>query len=260
MTGDAAVSPTHSPMSRDIPHEALYDTAATLRLVDAELGALAGRLPPAPAPAAALAAPAGATTPLAHPVRAIAGSGVLAKLPNLLEQAMHEVSQMLVSLREGRENIRQATMERLSSTHAKLDEVKGATASAATDILDALDRSTALVDELDALEGSPDAARAAEIRNQLRDELFTVMGHMQFQDITSQQILSAQSLLGDMEARLVQIAELFDLEVGQRREQAADPVPNIHVDPRRFDPNATLDDAESRQALADALVRRAATG
>jgi chemotaxis regulatin CheY-phosphate phosphatase CheZ len=240
-------------MSRDIPHEALYDTAATLRLVDAELGALAGRIPPAPV-AAPVAAPAPAAA--ATPSFPIPGEGrVLAKLPNLLEQAMHEVTQMLFSLREGRENIRQATMERLSSTHAKLDEVKGATATAATDILDALDRSTALVDDLDAIEASGDHARGTDVRNQLRDELFTVMGHMQFQDITSQQILSAQSLLGDMEARLVQIAELFDLEVGQRRDHAGSP--NIHVDPRRFDPNATLDDADSRQALADALVRRA---
>lgn len=240
------------PMSRDIPQEALYDTAATLRLVDAELGALAGRLPPA-----SVVAPAPAPAAVATPFVPIPGEGrVLAKLPYLLEQAMHEVTQMLASLREGRENIRQATMERLSSTHAKLDEVKGATASAATDILDALDRSTALVDELDAIEQADDRARGAELRNQLRDELFTVMGHMQFQDITSQQILSAQSLLGDMEARLVQIAELFDLEVGQRRDPAG--TPHIHVDPRRFDPNATLDDADSRQALADALVRRAA--
>ncbi len=246
-------------MSRDISSEALYDTAATLRLVDAELGALAGRIAPAPVAAPApIAAPA-AATPTPAPVAVPTDGRVLAKLPNLLEQAMHEVSQMLSSLREGRENIRQATMERLSSTHAKLDEVKGATASAATDILDALDRSTVLVDELDAIEAAGDTTRGTELRNQLRDELFTVMGHMQFQDITSQQILSAQALLGDMEARLVQIAELFDLEVGQRREQV-DPSPHIHVDPRRFDPNATLDDADSRQALADALVRGTAAG
>jgi chemotaxis regulatin CheY-phosphate phosphatase CheZ len=199
-----------------------------------------------------------ASAPAPDAPPAVGEGRVLAKLPNLLEQAMHEVSQMLSSLREGRENIRQATMERLSSTHAKLDEVKGATASAATDILDALDRSTVLVDELDALEAAGDTTRGPELRNQLRDELFTVMGHMQFQDITSQQILSAQALLGDMEARLVQIAELFDLEVGQRREKSDTAA--IHVDPKRFDPNATLDDADSRQALADALVRGTAAG
>ncbi len=238
-------------MANERASELLYDTASTLRLLDAELGELAPRRAPDASPGAAVAAAAiGAT------------DRVLPLLPALFVRAMGEVHAMLASIRTGREHIRAATTERLAHTNEKLDEVSSATGKAALDIMDALDRAIAKVDELETAEVLADADKGTAIRSDLRDELFAVMGHMQFQDITSQQIMHVQSLLAEMETRLGDIANLFDHQAGD----AAAPPPSHAVAIRTqknahsFDAHATLADAETRQALADALVERGSSG
>jgi len=238
-------------MANERASELMYDTASTLRLLDAELGELAPRRAPDPSPSATEAA------------AAIGATGkVLPLLPALFVRAMGEVHAMLESIRTGREHIRATTTERFAHTNLKLDEVSSATATAAIDIMDALDRAIAKVDELETEEVVADADKATAIRGDLRDELFAVMGHMQFQDITSQQIMHVQSLLADMEQRLSDIANLFDAEAGDEKAPLAAPAiaPRAHRDAQSFDPNATLADPETRQALADALVERGAAG
>ncbi len=231
-------------MANERASELLYDTASTLRLLDAELGELAPRRPTDAATAASLAGT----------------ERVLPLLPALFVRAMGEVQAMLASIRTGRENIRAATTERLAHTNEKLDEVSSATGKAALDIMDALDRAIAKVDDLETEDVLADAAKAAGIRGDLRDELFAVMGHMQFQDITSQQIMHVQSLLAEMEGRLTEIANLFDNEAGETGSGAKNNVvaARTQKDAHSFDPNATLADADSRQALADSLVGRGA--
>jgi chemotaxis regulatin CheY-phosphate phosphatase CheZ len=179
---------------------------------------------------------------------------VLPMLPALFVRAMGEVQAMLESIRTGRESIRAAAGEKLAHTNEKLGEVSSATAHAALDIMDALDRAIAKVDELETDDVLADADKGTAIRAELRDELFAVMGHMQFQDITSQQIMHVQSLLGDMESRLSEVATLFDHQSGNPPTETV--TVTTKVDRDMFDPNATLADAESRQALADALVVR----
>ena len=234
-------------MANERATELMYDTASTLRLLDAELGELAPRKPAEVPPATAAAAAAISAT-----------DRVLPLLPALFVRAMGEVHAMLDSIRTGREHIRAATTERLAHTNEKLDEVSSATANAAIDIMDALDRAIAKVDELEAPEVVSDADRGTAIRSELRDELFAVMGHMQFQDITSQQIMHVQSLLAEMEGRLTEIANLFDHQAGDGTQVAPEPVlaPKTQKDAHSFDPNATLKEAETRQALADSLVGR----
>lgn len=233
-------------MANERASELLYDTASTLRLLDAELGELAPRRATDTSTAASLAAT----------------ERVLPLLPALFVRAMGEVQAMLASIRTGRENIRAATTERLAHTNEKLDEVSSATGKAALDIMDALDRAIAKVDDLETEDALADATKAASIRGDLRDELFAVMGHMQFQDITSQQIMHVQSLLADMEGRLTEIANLFDHEAGETSSPAQGTAapPRTQKDAQAFDPNATLADADSRQALADSLVGRGAAG
>lgn len=233
-------------MANERASELLYDTAATLRLLDAELGELAPRA---------------ATSATSGSHRIVPGSErVLPFLPGLFVRAMGEVQAMLGSIRTGRERLRATSAERLAHTSEKLDEVTNATAHAALDIMDALDRAIAKVDELETDDVLADAARAAAIRSEIRDELFAVMNHMQFQDITSQQIMHVQSLLSDTEQRLSEIATMFDHQTGEAP-AAATPEASTGVaavDPKAFDPNATLSDADARQALADSLVGRSA--
>jgi hypothetical protein len=76
-----------------------------------------------------------------------------------------------------------------------------------------------------------------------------MMGCLQFQDITTQQLSYAASVLTDMENRLLSIAKLFDPASALVR--AASDMP----DPLTFDPNATVKHAEQRQALADEIFQ-----
>ena len=239
-------------MAHERVTELMYDTASALRLLDAELGELAPRKPADASvpPVTAADADALATSESVRPL-----------LPALFVRAMNEVHAMLASLRTGRENIRAATTERLAHTNEKLDEVSSATANAAIDIMDALDRAVTRVDQLDTDTVIADVATGRHIRGELRDDLFAVMHHMQFQDITSQQIMHVQSLLADMEGRLADIATLFDNHAGGSPAPRSSALsPRTHRDAPLFDPNASLSDAESRQALADALVERGARG
>ena len=233
--------------------ELMYDTAATLRLLDAELGELA--------PRKRAAAP-----PLSVEGSAAAdgvSDRVLPLLPALLVRAMNEVHGMLASIRTGRETIRTATTERLAHSSDKLNEVSSATANAALDIMVALERAVAKVDELETDAVVGDAAKGHAIRADLRDELFAVMGHMQFQDITSQQIMHVQSMLAEMEGRLTEIANLFDNPGADPvvvRASTSAPAAQNSRDSARYDSGASLTDSGSRQALADALVERGSGG
>jgi chemotaxis regulatin CheY-phosphate phosphatase CheZ len=158
---------------------------------------------------------------------------------------------LLERLRVSRGILEQAAMDKLAHMHDKLREVSSATEIAATDILDGLDRSVAMVDELDAAAEAPDGAvRGAEIRVRMRDELFGLMVHLQFQDITTQQLAYASSVIVDMEQRVAQIVAVFD----PKAMGLSAPMPAlISNGPVAFDPNATNSNAADRQALADEL-------
>ena len=223
--------------------ELLYDSEATLRLVDHELEALRD-FDASGADAASPSDPAGIMedgTP----------TSALALVPQILERANAEIINVLGSLRQCRSAIEHATSDKLQITHEKIREVTSATEVAATDILDGLDRAQGLIDELDA-EAEAHAVRTErerELRGRLRDEIFMITGCLQFQDITTQQLSHAASVLVDMEARLAEIAILFDpRRYGAPEIPYAPPAP-----PPIFAPDATLTNAEQRQAVADRI-------
>jgi hypothetical protein len=212
----------------------LYDTEAMLRLVDGELRALGGDeggAPPEP--------------PDAGPHAAPAPDG-LAGIPVMLERAAGEIRAVLAALRDGRTALEAATVEKLQRTGDKLREVTSATEVAATDILDALDRAQGALDDLDAADDAGDRARARRARARLREEVFGMVGALQFQDITTQQLAHAATVLAETEERLLAAARLFDPAAALLRAAAA-------PDPRTFDPRATTRDAHERQALADEI-------
>jgi hypothetical protein len=182
--------------------------------------------------------------------------GALAGLPTTLLRAYSEICSVLQTLRQGRDALRQVTVETIQHTNAKLHEVSSATEVAATGILDGLDRAIAMVDELDALDASGDG-RPAEIRSQLRDELFQAIGCLQFQDITAQQLSYASSILVEMEARLAEVVHAFDPADAMALPPPPAPAPPV---PRAFDPSASLGGADGRQALVDKLFAPPASG
>ena len=212
--------------------EVLYETEAALRLVDHELTGIRDAEEATPEP--------------------IPMSGGLSELPAILERANAQILGVLARLRESRAAIESTALQKIAATHDKIREVTSATEDAAINIMDACDRATQMVDELDTIDGeaAPNRERAAELRGSLRDELFLMMGALQFQDITSQQLAHASAVLVEMEHRLVEVARLFDPSVPLAPTVATDAaVP----DAQTYDPNATVRNPEARQSLADEI-------
>jgi chemotaxis regulatin CheY-phosphate phosphatase CheZ len=192
---------------------------------------------------------------------------VLSQLPNVLLRAYSEINVALESLRQSRGVLERATLERVQRTQENLRAVSSATEKAATDMLDGLDRALLLIDRLDSSADPELAAGTCEdagaIRGELRDELFHLIGNLQFQDITSQQLRYASGVLEEIEERLVAIADLFHVGLAQldgSGDTPADQSAAARKDPEEslrdndtFDPAATMLDADKRQAVADEI-------
>jgi hypothetical protein len=178
-------------------------------------------------------------------------SSAVAHLPAVLLQAYGEIQAVLRSLRESRDALDQVAVQKLQHTSAKLLEVSSATEVAATGILDSLDRATAMVDELDALDTSG-GHEAADIRTRMRDELFQSISCLQFQDITTQQLRYASSMLEEMEQRMAGLAKALDpANLGAALPSPESVAPLSRRQDLTFDPGATVENAEQRQSLAD---------
>jgi hypothetical protein len=227
-----------------------YDSEAMLRLVDNALDELHPP-PAAPTPPAS----AGAASDAPH---AATDALSLSSLPPLLLRAYQEINSVVCTLRRSRDLLEEATVNKLHQTGNKLREVSSATEVAATDMLDGLDRALAIVDELDAGPAAGESDRATTLRDDLRNELFGLMNCLQFQDITTQQLGYASSVLVEVEDRLSELARVFDPHShGIEGPAAAPPAPAAPAVPAvAFDPAASTGDAEQRQALVDEIFAR----
>ena len=188
----------------------------------------------------------------------------LKDLVSILVTTYSEIMGVIESLRKSRGLLEQAAMERLKSTHQKLAEVSSATEVAATGMLDGLDRALVLVDHIEAGASNSDSDDSAAHRHHLREELHTLMNLLQFQDITSQQLGYASTVLQDIEDRMVRLADVFDLrdmalegiseaferEIGRAPEKGTEPEEKEQV---TNDPEASTLNAEGRQAVADEI-------
>ncbi|MDQ8154816.1 MAG: hypothetical protein P3B98_09140 [Gemmatimonadota bacterium] len=203
--------------------QVLYDSEATLRLLDSELGELGA----------------------VHPATQM--NSALGALPLILEQANKEIISILEGLRKNKSQLQSAAVERLQHTHSKLEEVNSTTEVAATGILDSLDKAQSILDTLDA--DDPDkTGKPAELRDAMRNELFAITEALQFQDITSQQIRYAANVLVELEEKLMSVLHLIDV-TGLDEARAA-----LHgTNNGTYDPNATTKDREGRQHVADAI-------
>ncbi|TVR67658.1 MAG: hypothetical protein EA422_00255 [Gemmatimonadales bacterium] len=193
----------------------------------------------------------------------------LQRLALFLAESYGELAGILEGLRETRGVLQRAEVTRLQHMNATLQEVSSHTEMATTDMLDGLERSLALVDELELIsieapdEGTvngaqsngahPPATDPEDTRDRLRDELHQIMQHLQFQDITSQRIGHASDVLADVEQRLVLLMgtlERYGFVIPEGDDEPGEATPTgAHAE--TCDPSATTADAESRQAMAD---------
>lgn len=202
--------------------EVLYDSETVLRLVDSELEEL--RDDPADG----------------HP---------LAVLLTLLQRANQEISCVLRVLHNGRDALGEIPQLELRETIDKLNEVSVATESAAHRIIDSIDRAQGMLDSLDQLADEPTVNGAIEeamVRARLREELFQIIGALQFQDITSQQLGHAAQMLGDVGRRLHATSSLLGGSCAEAEGVVAEVSPV-------FAESASIHDVGERQAAADAL-------
>jgi hypothetical protein len=227
-------------------NELLYDSEAALRLVDSAIEDIreASPRPSTGTPAESLHA-----GHLRDLLQAAGPLGLLG-ISQLLARGHGEIIGVLRSLRESREVLARTSSGRVQDTHDQLREVTNATESAASDILDGLDRAVALVDQMDAKASDGDAAAGADLRGTLREELFSLMGRMQFQDITTQRLSYAFSVLTETETRLAELASILGpAALGAAGAPAS-------TGPITFDPAASMANAEARQAVADQIFGR----
>jgi len=228
-------------MAKKLPHELLLDSEASLRLADGLLNELrdeddAGN---------------GRCVGLRLQETTVSATA----LPRILLRAYTEISNVLESLRQSRLILERTTMERVQRTQEKLREVSSATEVATIDMLDDLDGALGLVDRLDAdadQRGSDD--EASRLRTELRERLHALITRLQFQDITSQQLGYASSVLEDLEGRMNAIAELIDQNlIGLENVTGEHDALETQAHPETVDPAASTRNAETRQALADEI-------
>jgi chemotaxis regulatin CheY-phosphate phosphatase CheZ len=180
-------------------------------------------------------------------------AGRLPQLAATLIDAYAEINGLITMLKDSRDVLEKAALHRLHRTNKHLQDVSSATETAATDMLDGVDRTMGLLDELmTERDGGGDGLATAE---QIRDVLHGFVISCQFQDITSQQLGYASSVLVDLEDRLARISAVFgdecfsEEEIGEMETELED-VLESHT---TCDPDASLGDAEARQGLADSI-------
>jgi hypothetical protein len=177
------------------PQELLYDSEASLRLVDHAIEELSATGAEIDSDAQAV---------LRH---VMAQPGGIAALSENLLRAYAETASLIARFRESPGVLDTSGIEKLQLMRGRLHEVSSATETATTDILDGLSRAVVLVEQLDSAAALSDAQRH-QMAASLREELSGLSNHLQFQDITSQQLVHIAALLGDMRSRLSEVVSI----------------------------------------------------
>ena len=191
---------------------------------------------------------------VAELLAALQGRSELDELPNMLLNAYAEITTALGGIRVSRETIQTQAIDQLRATNEKLAEVSSHTEAAATRMLDGLDRTLVLIDQLSDAQSDGNLS-LQESAETLRGEINELFNCLQFQDITAQQLRGAVDLLGDVEDRLEGVANLFDggealADLTGKNDVADEPAAT-------YDPEASMNSALSRQQLADEMLRNA---
>jgi hypothetical protein len=215
--------------------ELLYDSEASFRLVDHAIQELSG---------AGAALDREASGFLAH---VMTQPGGFAELSRTLLRAYAETAGIVGRFRETAGMLDSSGIDKLQRMHGHLREVSSATETATHGILDGLGRAVALVEELDGDVSETDRQKKVA---SLREELNGVVNHLQFQDITAQQLKHIETQLGEMNRRITQVVKIFAppaVTFAKDQNGAAPLTARDPLDP--FD----LVDTEEGQAVADEI-------
>jgi hypothetical protein len=182
----------------------------------------------------------------------------LAELPAVILRAHAEITEILGGIRLTREAIEAHAVERIRDTQNRLTDVTSTTESATIELMNGLDRSIELVNSL---EQQANGSASADGFQVLRDQVSALYNHLQFQDITAQQLQGVTHSLLDLEVRVGAVAALFDQQVG--RGARSDILPRAldgsttHL---AFNPDATMKRTIADQTMIDEAFKGARNG
>jgi len=182
-------------MSSRPADELFYDSEAMLRLVDRAIEEL--RVQPDVMQ--------GASAHGAH------GGTAQADLPHLLLRAYSELNGVLCTLRRSRQVLECTTVEK--AKHTGRPDAAGSPEAEPPlgDLRDGLQRVATLANAIEAVNHA--SAESTRLHAELRRELAGAMSSIQFEDITSQQLNYASSVLFEAEERIAELVRLLDPEI-----------------------------------------------
>ena len=210
------------------PDELLYDSEASLRLVDHAIEELSSS---------------GAdmddeTRGFLEQV--MAQPGGFAELSRTLLRAYAETVGIAQRIRESCGMVDSEGLDHLQQAYGRLRDVASATETATSDVLSGVNRSLAVVESMAA---AGDAERP-QLLASLKDELNGMANRLQFQDITSQQLAHVATLIADMRHRITQIVSMMSTpSAASAKDESA-----------VFDPHAPATASRERQAIADEIL------
>ena len=185
----------------------------------------------------------------------------LADVPITLDKTYEIIKDIINSVSKSRVQLQGAVEGLIKQTGEQITKVTSATEEATQKMLDVSDALTEkqnnLVDKLDKLvEEKPELkTELEEIKNDVyeqQDDAFMILDHLQFQDITSQQLEGAFSMLGQIEEKLLIIANLLEGldELSFSKMKKSNAV---------FDSDAEFKDQAETQAEIDKLLNASAS-
>jgi hypothetical protein len=174
------------------------------------------------------------------------GNPTVASLPSILMRTSQDITSALHSLYRSHDFLKQAAVQRLTGTRAKLNDLSTTTETATHRILDGLDNALVLIEEIGKV--TPDTADAEALSSQLREEVHGLITSLQFQDIVAQQIAFAVHVLEDTETRIHYVAQHLEKVFGK-----SEPVEHHEDGDGAFDPSASTIGVGERQSLADSI-------
>ena len=169
-------------------------------------------------------------------------------------------------LEENRQELMSSSNELFEKVSLQLQKVTESTQTVATSVMDRTDKIcekqneifdklaamkeklSAKGDDKDLVELSRVVEEAEAVEQDIQMEVFEIMNEMQFQDITTQQLQQANSLIMEAEQRLHDFREIIS-EVASSSEKM------VSGGKSTFDPSASMDEREERQNLADNIFK-----
>ena len=182
--------------------------------------------------------------------------GELASSINAIVKNFRELNSPLTESREkvpvATQQLDKITEQTEAATHQMLDTVEQIL-NRQEEVIDGLGKVKEYIDNQDSTEMSDLVNNLVEKSNTTLNDTYTIMDALQFQDITSQQINHAASLLEDIETKLSKIVGV--LGGGEKQEGQAAESGRARV----FDPHADLYEKKTDQAAVDDLISQNAS-